>query len=223
VVPEKVEVIYNWCDEASIGVATFTGESVKASEFSGKFVVLFAGAIGTAQGLDTVLDCARLCRELLPEVQFVMIGEGVERPRLQKRAAKMGLENVTFLPPRPMETMGEIYALSDALLVHLKNDPLYRITIPSKTQAYLYIAKPIIMAVHGDAADLIREAGAGIVCDPDDCHKLINVIKILRDMPTMERQKMGEAGHCYYMNRLSFNKGVNQFERIMRSLGKKAA
>jgi len=223
VAPEKIEVSYNWCDETSIAVDASPVGAVIPPEFAGKFVVLFAGAMGLAQGLDTVLDCARLCRETLPDIQFVLIGGGVDRPRLQKRAEEMGVDNVIFLPPRSMERMGEIFALADALLVHLKDDPLFRITIPSKTQAYLYTGKPIIMAMRGDAADLVREAGAGIVCEPDDPQEMMNAIKALCEMPVIKRQKMGEAGHRYYMNHLSFNQGVKQFERIMTTLVGKAA
>lgn len=223
VAPEKIEISYNWCDETSIVVDVSLVDSVKPAEFTRKFVVLFAGAMGFAQGLDTLLDCARLCRETLPDIQFVLIGGGVDRPHLQKRAEEMGLDNVTFLPPRPMETMGEIFALADALLVHLKDDPLFRITIPSKTQAYLYTGKPIIMAMRGDAADLVCEAGGGVVCEPDDPQEMMNAIKCLYEMPEIERRKMGEAGHRYYMNHLSFNQGVNQFERIMISLSGRAA
>lgn len=222
VAPEKIEVIYNWCDEASIVVDAVASSSEKPSEFSGKFIVLFAGAMGFAQGLDTLLDCARLCRVSLPDVQFVLIGGGVDKPCLQERAEAMGLKNVTFLPPRSMETMGKIFEMADTLIVHLKDDPLFRITIPSKTQAYLYTGKPIVMAMRGDAADLIREAGAGVLCAPDDPQEMINAIKALYEMPEIERRKMGEAGHRYYMDHLSFNQGVNQFERIMTSLSRKA-
>ena len=223
VTPEKIEVSYNWCDETSIGTKVSPVDSIKPTEFTGKFVVLFAGAMGLAQGLDTVLDCARLCREAPPDVQFVLIGGGVDRSRLQQRAEEMGLDNVIFLPPRSMETMGEIFALADALLVHLKDDPLFRITIPSKTQAYLYTGKPIIMAMRGDAADLVRDAGAGMLCEPENPRAMMNAIKTLYEMPAIERKKMGEAGHRYYMNHLSFNQGVNQFEQIMMSFVRKAA
>ena len=214
VAPEKIEVIYNWCDESSIASEASPVGSIKPSEFIGKFVVLFAGAMGLAQGLDTVLDCARLCRETLPVVQFVLIGGGVDRPYLQKRAAEMGLKNVSFFPPRSMETMREIFAMADALIVHLKDDPLFRITIPSKTQAYLHTGKPIIMAMRGDAADLVRDAGAGILCESENPRAMMNAIKVLCGMPAMERQRMGEAGHRYYMDHLSFNHGVEKFEKI---------
>jgi colanic acid biosynthesis glycosyl transferase WcaI len=223
VVPEKIEVIYNWCDEVSIIADASSVGSVKPSEFAGKFVVLFAGTMGFAQGLDTLLDCAGLCREWLPDVQIVLIGGGVDRPRLQKRAEGMGLDNVTFLLPRSMETMGEIFALADALLVHLKDDPLFRITIPSKTQAYLYSRKPIIMAMRGDATDLVRDAGAGVLCEPENPREMMNAIKALYEMPMIERQKMGETGHRYYMDHLSFNQGINRFERIMMLLSSEVA
>lgn len=220
VAPEKIEVSYNWCDETSIAVDKSLVGAAKPPEFLGKFIILFAGAMGLAQGLDTVLDCAKLCRETVPDVQFVMVGGGVDCSRLQQRAQEMELDNVTFLPPRPMEAMGEIFAMADALIVHLKDDPLFRITIPSKTQAYLYTGKPIIMAMRGDAADLVREAGAGIVCEPDDPREIMNTVKLLCEIPEIERRKMGEAGHRYYMEHLSFNQGVSQFERIMMSLSR---
>jgi glycosyltransferase involved in cell wall biosynthesis len=122
-----------------------------------------------------------------------------------------------------MNEMNEIYEMADALLVHLKDDPLFRITIPSKTQAYLHTGKPIIMAMRGNAADLVRAAGAGVVCESDNPQELMNSISVLRDMPASERRKLGEAGHRYYMEQLSFNKGVDRFEQIMKSLVKKTA
>jgi glycosyltransferase involved in cell wall biosynthesis len=218
VAPDKVEVIYNWCDESSIQTDVSPTDSTKPLEFSGKFVVLFAGTMGIAQGLDTVLDCARLSRETLPNVLFVLIGGGVDRPRLQQRAEEIGLDNVTFLPLRPMETMGEIFALADALIVHLKDDPLFRITIPSKTQAYLYMGKPIIMAVRGDAAALVDQAGAGYLCEPDNPLAMLGAVKSLHDTSESERRRMGDAGHCYYMQHLSFEKGVRNFEQVLCSL-----
>ena len=213
--PEKVEVIYNWCDEDGFGTATHLTDDL---HFTERFVVLFAGAMGFLQGMDTVLDCAWLCGQTLPDVHFVLIGGGADRARLKKRAETMQLKNVTFLPPRPITAMGEVYTRSDALLVHLKDDPLFRITIPSKTQAYLFIGKPVIMAMRGDAADLVREAGAGVICKPGDPQDMLNAIKMLRNMPVATRQLMGEAGHRFYMDRLSFDRGVNRFEQIMTAL-----
>lgn len=218
VAQEKIDVIYNWCDECGMTQSSPSQLSGAPSDDTGKFICLFAGTMGLAQGLGTLLDCAEMCMESLPDVRFVLVGGGVDKLRLQKQATEKGLDNVVFLPARPIEDMGELYATADALIVHLKDDPLFRITIPSKTQTYLYMGKPIIMAVRGDAADLIRQAGAGILCEPDNPLEMMSAIKVLYNMPEVERREMGEAGNRYYMEQLSFNQGVQQFERMITSL-----
>ena len=216
--PEKIEVIYNWCDETGIAAKVSQTASDRPSQFNGKFVVLYAGTMGTVQGLNALLDCAELCMGELPDIQYVLIGVGVEGERLQQRANKMRLDNVTFLSPRPIEHMNEIYNFADALIVHLIDDPIFRIAIPSKTQAYLYIGKPIIMAMHGDASNLVRDAGAGLQCEPENPKAMMSAVRALYEMPLMRRKAMGEAGHRYYMEHLAFNHGVQKFERIMMSL-----
>ena len=87
------------------------------------------------QALDVVLDAARLCLDRMPRARFILVGGGVDRDRLQARAEAEGLANVVFIPPQHPSAMGRIYGLAHVLLVHLKDDPLFRITIPSKTQA----------------------------------------------------------------------------------------
>jgi len=177
--------------------------------------------MGLAQGLDTLLDCAQICQRDLPQAVFTFVGGGVERERLMQEADDRKLNNVVFLPPRPMERMGELYAAADALVVHLKDDPLFRITVPSKTQAYLFVGKPIIMAMRGDAADLIRKAGAGIICEPENAKDIVGAVKNLYNMSTGERRKMGSAGRRFYLDSLSFEKGTSKFEMIMKDITSK--
>ena len=214
----KIHVIYNWCNESAIGNTNM--KAVCEDNESKKLTVLYAGAMGVVQGLDSVLECAKMCMDNMPDVRFTLIGEGADRKRLERLAAEMSLRNVTFLPRRPIEKMAEIYDKADVLLVHLKDYPLFRITIPSKTQAYLYMGKPIVIAVHGDAAALVEEAGAGIVCTPDQPSAMMEAIKKLYEAGPQTRQRMGRAGHDYYMRRLSFDKGADQFESLMSAMVK---
>lgn len=130
----------------------------------------------------------------------------------------MNLDNVTFLPRRSPEAMGEIFALADALLVHLQDDPLFRITIPSKTQAYLYMGKPLIMAMLGDAAELVRQAGAGVICEPGNPRAMTDAVRTLHTLNKDKRREMGQAGRRYYMEHLSFAHGVKKFENLMMSV-----
>jgi lipopolysaccharide/colanic/teichoic acid biosynthesis glycosyltransferase/glycosyltransferase involved in cell wall biosynthesis len=207
----KVHVIYNWCDEASISPPDVPREA-KLSE---RFTVLFAGTMGRAQDLPSVLCAAAVCQTIAPSVEFVLLGGGVERGNLISFASQMGLHNVRFLGRQPMHAMGPILAAADALLVHLKDDPLFRITIPSKTQAYLAAGKPIVMAVRGDAADLIMASHAGITCQPGDPRSIANAVKELAEAGDARLASMGRNGRAFYDRELSTSTGVDKFERIL--------
>jgi glycosyltransferase involved in cell wall biosynthesis len=212
----KIDLIYNWCDESSVHREERNEAKARELGMNGKFNVLFAGTMGLLQGLDTILEAAHLCRKSLPHVQFVLVGGGVDRPNLEARAKDMNLDNLKFLPQQPLERMGAIFTIADVLLVHLKDDPSFRIVIPSKTQTYLYMGKPIIMAVKGDAADLVENSGAGILCEPGNPQAIADAVAKLYHMTEDGRQQMGISGLNYYMEFLSFKKGIDQFERIMR-------
>ena len=126
--------------------------------------------MGTAQVLPSVLRATQLVAARNPRVQFVFVGGGVALEGLKADAAALGLPNARFLPVRPAAQVGSLLAAADALLVHLRDDPLFSITIPSKTQAYLAARRPIVMAMRGDASDLTlaRRANAGVCVAPED-------------------------------------------------------
>jgi glycosyltransferase involved in cell wall biosynthesis len=212
----KVRVIYNWTH----AIRPAAPDAALAESLAGKFVVLFAGNFGAAQGLDTVLDAAKLTQDRHPAVCFAFAGSGVEESRLRQRAVAEGLGNVVFLGRRSPEAMGGVYAWAAALLVHLRDDPLFAITIPSKTQTYLAIGKPILMGVCGDAADLVRAAGAGIVFASGQAAALAQAVEELLAMPESARERMGVAGRAYYEAHLSLAAGVKAFEEeFMRAGG----
>jgi glycosyltransferase involved in cell wall biosynthesis len=211
----KMDVIYNWCDET---VFKFDSESVvRLASSADKFCILYAGTMGTAQGLESVLQAAQICRRTAPIVEFVFIGGGVERARLERMAKEMQLDNVRLLPRQPVHAMGRILAGADALLVHLKDDPLFRITIPSKTQTYLAAGKPILMGVSGDAADLITSSGAGVTCRPGDPSSIAAAAKKLAEAGDIRLAKMGRDGKAFYNLNLSVTAGVDRFEQILKA------
>jgi colanic acid biosynthesis glycosyl transferase WcaI len=210
----KIDVIYNWCDDTSIQPVAPDPELASRLGLSGRFNVMFAGAMGTAQALDSVLEAAGLCRQALPKVQFVLVGGGVDREHLEKRAGDLGLSNVRFLPRQPMSAMGAVLGVADVLLVHLKDHSLFSITIPSKTQAYMASGKPLIMAVRGDAAQLVTQSGAGLVCEPENPRSIADTIAHFAGMSPEERRSMGEAGKRFYDEQLSLKAGVTKFEAL---------
>ncbi len=211
---EKVEVIYNWCDEAQISTMSQKDALQLEPYLEGHFNVVFAGTMGKAQALDAVLDAAAYLQARVPHVQFVFVGGGIEVDRLKQKSGQMGLQNVRFLPRRPMSQIGSALCVADVLLVHLKDDPLFAITLPSKTQAYLAVGRPVIMAVRGDAAELVERAGAGMACTPEDSQSLVNIIMRFIAMSGEEREHMGRKGAEYYRQELALSVGVRKFERI---------
>lgn len=212
--PAKVHVIRNWADEAQLTPVRPSVERAKELGFEGRFSVVFAGTIGKAQGLETVLDAAELLRDV-PDVEFVIVGGGIAASGLRVAAQERSLTNVRFLDRRPLSEIGEVLALADALLVHLKDDPLFAFTIPSKTQAYLLAGRPILMGVRGDAAGLVEEAGAGLSFEPENPAQLAAAVVDLKSKTVAEREAMGKAGAEYYAANLSLATGASAFERVL--------
>lgn len=214
-VPEKkIDVIYNWADEeALISVDGLLPENFPDQD---AFKIVFAGNMGKAQALDVVLDAAELLRKKNSKIIFLMIGGGVEVLRLKSRAAEMKLSNVIFFPAVPMAQVGKILLQADALLVHLKKDPLFAITIPSKTQAYMCVGKPLLMAVDGDASELVGLSNGGIVSESDNPEKLAEAAERLAALDQNQLIQMGGNARRYYREYLSLRVGVGKFSEVFR-------
>jgi lipopolysaccharide/colanic/teichoic acid biosynthesis glycosyltransferase/glycosyltransferase involved in cell wall biosynthesis len=213
--PDKIDVIYNWCDETVFKFDYDPGARRAGS--ADKFSILFAGTMGTAQGLESVLQAAQICRRTAPTAEFLFVGGGVERAKLERMAEEMKLDNVRFMPRQPMHAIGGILAGADFLLVHLKDDPLFRITIPSKTQAYLAAGRPIIMGVRGDAADLVRQSHSGVLCEPGNPQSIAEAVKELAGAGPERLAAMGHNGRAFYDRELSISGGVEKFDRVFKA------
>jgi colanic acid biosynthesis glycosyl transferase WcaI len=211
-----IDVIYNWCDESASATSSDPTSLANELGFGGRFNVVFAGTMGVMQSLDVVIQAARRLNAVAPDVLFSLVGDGIDVDRL--RAEASGLANVQFIPRRPLEDMAALFRISDALLVHLKDRPSHEITIPSKTQAYMHAARPILCGVKGDTEDLVREANAGIAIRPDDPESLADAVLNLRSMGESEREQLGRNGREYYQQRLSFEHGVRRIEKVFESV-----
>lgn len=217
-VPEvKVDVIYNWADEAAL--AAPTGQLPAAFPGPDRFRIVFAGNMGKAQALGAVLDAAAMLQERGSRVSFVMLGGGVEVGPLKAQAAQRQLGNVIFLPAVPMAEVGAYLNAAEALLVHLRKDPLFEITIPSKTQAYMAVGKPLLMAVNGDAADLVRQSGGGVVAESENAEALAASAQALADLAPAELHAMGQKAQHYYREHLALQVGVARFGVIFNRVG----
>lgn len=215
---EKISVIFNWCDEASIVTEQTSinklNHSNQNSIPSSTFDVLFAGNMGKAQDMDAVLEAMRLLQIEVPSIRLLLLGGGIEVPRLKKSAKDQNITNVTFIPRVPMAEAAGFLTRADVLLVHLKDDPLFKITIPAKTQAYLAVGKAIVMAVAGDASRLVLESKSGVCAQPSNARSIADAIQQLAVLPPSELQKMGEYGQAFYWANMSLDIGARKFLAI---------
>jgi colanic acid biosynthesis glycosyl transferase WcaI len=213
---DKIEVIYNWCNESAVTRVQPGAPILKEAGLEGRFNVVFAGTMGRAQALSSVLQAARLVAQKAPRIQFVMVGGGIAVSSLKAEAREMALHNVKFLPAMPAAEVGPLLAAADVLLVHLRDDPLFSITIPSKTQAYMAAGRPVLMAVRGDAAAMVRDARAGVCVSPEDPVALAAAVCELSSRAPEELAAMGERGRAHYLKYLSLLAGVDRFEALFR-------
>ena len=215
--PEKIHVIPNWADEDIYRLVPRDEALAARHSLTGRFNIVFGGNMGAAQGLQNVIEAATLLRDT-PEVQFVLIGDGIDKNVLCRMVQQRNLDNVRFLERQPAAEMPRFYALADALLVHLKRDPLFEITIPSKTLAYLACGRPIVGVVSGDPADVIRQAGAGIICPQEDPAAMAQTVRKLYDMIPEEREVMGERGRQAFLEHYTRAVLVERYEALFEAV-----
>lgn len=211
---EKIQVIENTADDKVYRPLPPDPEFGRRYGLIDRFNVIFAGAMGVAQGLGTLMETAGMLKRE-PDIQLVMIGDGADLERAKSMASSLGADNVRFITSQPPERMPSFFAHAGALLVHLRREPIFELTTPSKTQAYLACAKPVIMAVPGEGARLIREAGAGITCPSEDPRALAAAILQLHRSPAAERARMGEAALALFRARFRPEAALERLEAAL--------
>jgi len=216
----KVRVARHWIDDTAFELPPGSADVRAQLGLEGRFVVLFAGNLGLVQGLETVIDAAERLRG--SNVTIVLVGDGVDRERLERDAQRRGLTNVVFAGRHSASAMPDFYRAADALLVHLRPSVIAGLAIPTKVLAYLAAGKPIVCAVPGATADLIREAGAGPVAPPGDPDALATAIRELHEITPAERLALGESGRRYLAARFQRQEVIGEYEQELFELASSA-
>ena len=181
----------------------------------GPFTLVYGGNLGRAQQLGNLIDAAAILEAQRPGIRIELFGSGVDEPELRHEAASRGLRNIRFAGRVPESDIAHRFAAADALLLHLGDDPLFDITIPSKTQDYLASGRPIVAAVNGETAQILRQSGAAIVVPPGNPKALAGAIVEMADRPRIELQRMAIAGAEFYRSSLSFSEGIGRTVRLI--------
>ena len=161
------------------------------------FSIVFAGNLGSAQSLETIVEAAVLLKDV-PEIRIFLVGDGSRAEWVREQVAARGLLNVVMTGMFPIEAMPAILRRADALLVTLKDEGIFSLTVPSKIQAYLAMGRPIIACLNGEGARLVETAGAGISCAAEDAHALATAIRQIYQAPLADREQFGRNGIAYF-------------------------
>lgn len=167
-------------------------------EFPAGFRVVYAGNIGAAQDFPTILNAAETLRER-QNIQWIIIGEGRMRGWVESEISNRGLQStVKLLGSRPAEQMPSYFSHADVLLASLRREPIFAYTIPSKIQSYLACGKPIIAALDGEGARVVREADAGWTVPAEDSNALAKAVLTASQMDHRQLEIMGSRAEQYF-------------------------
>ena len=191
----KIRYFPSWAEEVFNQPDLVPAPEVPVLE--GTFNVLFAGNIGEAQDLPAVLDAAESLKHN-PAIRWLIVGDGRKSDWLLDEVARRGLQdNVLLLGRFPVERMPSFYAHAGALLVSLKKDPVFSMTIPGKVQSYLMAGVPLVGMLDGEGAKVITEANAGLVCAAGDASGLAAVVLQMAAMRADQRHQLGANGRAF--------------------------
>ncbi len=213
--PSKIAYVPNWSRD-EYGDESLS-EKLKDTHFpQGKFHVLYAGNIGVVQALDLVLNTAiELQKEGNTLIYFTLLGGGSDEVRLKKIKESYKLNNVQFIDRVESSEVSKYLNSADVLLVHLKSDDLFEITIPSKILSYLRTGKPILMGLKGCAADIVQSSGSGLLFEPQNVTDFREKVSHLSNLNQEQRNTIGRSGSDYYNKHFSIESSTDDLEKTL--------
>jgi colanic acid biosynthesis glycosyl transferase WcaI len=178
----------------------------------GRKIFIYAGTHGLSQGLEVILEAAKLTKN--PDIFYVLVGEGAEKAALVDKAKADGIANIRFLSNQPASAMPALLNLAFAAIVTLKPLDLFRSALPSKMYESMAVGQPIVASMWGEAADLVRVAGCGLVAQPGDPKALCDAIETLAADPEKARE-MGSKGREYVVEHFNRQKVALRLRRLL--------
>jgi colanic acid biosynthesis glycosyl transferase WcaI len=214
---DRVEYFPNWAEAFYRPMGQAEARAAAPDFPSDGLRLLYAGNLGSAQSLGTVVEAADRLRDR--PITWVLIGDGNERGAIERQVAERGLQHrVRLLGPRPSDTMPAYFALADGLLATLRNEPAFGLTLPSKLQTYFACARPVIAALPGDGARLVADAGAGFGCEPGDPQALARTAEAFAALDEPGRARMGANARRYFEQHFERERQLDRLEGILRDM-----
>lgn len=210
---DKLIYFPNWAEDSIL-----KGDSnYPIPELPQGFKILFAGNIGVAQDVNSIIKAAFILKENL-DINFVFIGDGRSKQELEDFVMINHLsKTVHFMGRFPIDAMKTFFSKADVLLVSLKDELIFNVTVPAKLQAYLCTQKPILGILNGEGSELIKDINCGLSVSAGDSEALAKEIIKLYAMSSEERDNFGKNGFKYFEENFTMNKCIDNLEFILKN------
>ena len=214
---EKLALVPNGANTEHFHFSAEGGAAVRTQlGLQDKFVVMYAGIHGIAQGLETLLEAASLLHDS-QDIRFVFVGEGPRKAAIAQRLAALNLQNVNMLPEIPSSKMPSYLSAADCTIVPLRDQPLFSGALPSKMFESWACERPIVLSVAGEAQHVLEQANAGIACRPEDPAEMARAIRTLHD-DRAAAEEMGKRGRAYVLAHYSRHAQAQALEQILKTV-----
>ena len=180
------------------------------------FDLVFAGNIGPAQSVETIIEAANILKDN-KDIKFHIVGDGLSYNKCVELAEKYKLNNVIFYGFHDVKEMPEYYKKADAFLITMVNNEVVNTTLPAKVQSYMAAGKPIIGAISGEVKEVIKDAKCGLCCDSLDYKKLANLI-LEASKSKKELKTWGSNAKKYYKENFDKDVCMNKLEELLKDL-----
>lgn len=208
---DKLEYFPNWAEE-SISEGNL---DYPIPELPEGFKIMFAGNVGEAQDLDSIMNAALLLKKN-KEIKFIIVGDGRKMPFVKDFIIENNLQDTVYTVGRfPVEAMSTFFSKADLLLVSLKDDPIFNLTVPAKVQAYMSSGKPILAMLNGEGAETLHEADCGFTVPSSDELKLSEVVKKVANLDKKILEEKGKNGKVYFSERFTLKSCIDNLEKIL--------
>lgn len=212
---KRIEYFPNWAEDTFLRPEKL---KIELPKFPKGFNIMFAGGIGEAQGFETVLKAAKITED--KNINWLLIGEGRKDNWIKREIEKEKLTNVYLFGRYPLETMPHFFKKADVMLVSLKEDLVFSLTVPAKIQAYMASSKVILGVLNGEGKDLINESKSGFAVSAGDFQSLANESIKLVSLENETKKMMEGKALKYYENNFSKEKLFSKLELIFKEFEK---
>lgn len=209
---EKLEYFPNWAEESIYnGSLNYPIPSLPEG-----FKVMFAGNVGEAQDMEAIMEAAEILKNH-KEIKIIIVGDGRKMSFVQNLIETNQLQDTVFTVGRfPVESMATFFSKTNALLVSLKNDEIFNLTVPAKLQAYMSAGKPIIAMLNGEGANIVEEVNCGLTLPAGNSQKLAEKILEMSKYNPENLKELGNNGKLFFEKNFRLSVCIDNLERILK-------